>query len=177
MGLQDSLVRRGYVPKEFVPAFKSNSLADSLAALGGMISSPTLHASKCSYHSIPKTKLFRRLIAFPHPLHQTALAGILEAHWSELQTHMASSLISQSTLEEDKEQQKSALKRKTSFDDLALEKAARSCASRFLLRADLSRLPDDLYTQHPLGVTRQNCCKKSEVQQEPSWQLDRYGST
>ena len=145
MSLQDSLIRRGYVPKEFVPAFKSVSFADSLGALSGVISNPPQPASKCSYHSIPKVKLFRRLIAFPHPLHQAALAKVLEEHWSELQKHMATSLISQSLLEEDPDQ-KSALKRNASFEDLPLERAARSCAARYLLRADLSRFYQTIYT-------------------------------
>lgn len=161
MGLQDSLVRRGYVPKEFVPAVKSTSFADSLGTLSGVISSPPLPASKCSYHSIPKVKLFRRLIAFPHPLHQAALAGILEEHWSELQTHMAASLISQSSLEEDPDQ-KSALKRKATFEDLPLERAARSCASRYLLRADLSRFYQTIYTHSISWALHSKAIAKSQ---------------
>jgi hypothetical protein len=33
MGLKDSFIRRGYVPAEFIPPFKSESLADALQLL------------------------------------------------------------------------------------------------------------------------------------------------
>lgn len=81
LGLQENLIRRGYIPKEFVPAFKSESLANARSILGGGASTYPQPENKCCYHSIPKFKHFRRLIAFPNPLHQSLLAGILEAQW------------------------------------------------------------------------------------------------
>jgi hypothetical protein len=33
MGLKDSFVRRGYIPRELIPPFKSESLADALPSL------------------------------------------------------------------------------------------------------------------------------------------------
>ena len=145
MGLKESLIRRGYIPKEFVPAFKAGTLADALGSLAGDLHSYGKTNSKCCYHSIPKLKHFRRLIAFPNPLHQVMLAEVLETHWGELQIHMNKSLISLSSVEEDPEEG-NALRRKATFDDLPLQRSLRSAAARFLLRADLSRFYQTLYT-------------------------------
>jgi hypothetical protein len=85
MGLKDSLVRRGYIPTELIPPFKSESLADALPSLATDFSTCGKSASKCCYHSIPKLKHFRRLIALPSPLHQTILAQTLETHWGDIE--------------------------------------------------------------------------------------------
>jgi hypothetical protein len=54
MGLQETFIRRGYIPKEFIPAFKSESLANALSIFKGGPSSYPQPESKCCYHSIPK---------------------------------------------------------------------------------------------------------------------------
>jgi hypothetical protein len=145
MGLKDNFVRRGYIPSEFIPPFKSESLADALGSLPGDFSAYGKLASKCCYHSIPKLKHFRRLIALPNPLHQTILAQAFETHWDEIEGHINRSSISLSTLAEDTSKQ-NALRRKVSLDDLPLQRSLRSSSARFVLRADLSRFYPTLYT-------------------------------
>src|SRR5713101_3951962 len=105
MGLKDSFVRRGFIPSELIPPFKSESLADALTSLPDDFSSYGKPASKCCYHSIPKLKHFRRIIALPNPLHQTILAQVLETHWDEIERHINRSSISLSIVAEDTSRQ------------------------------------------------------------------------
>lgn len=146
MSLTEDLIRRGYIPKEFIPAFKSESFADVYDAIDPTnLSRYGKYLSRCCLHSIPKLKQFRRIISLPNPLHQLSLAVAVEKHWALLSTRMESSTISLSSLEEDASGH-SALRRKVGFDDLASERALRSTAGRFMVRADLSRFYQTLYT-------------------------------
>jgi len=145
MGLKHSFVRRGYIPRELIPPFKSESLADALPSLAADFSTYGKSASKCCYHSIPKLKHFRRIIALPNPLHQTILAQTLETHWGDIERHINRSSISLSIVAEDTSRQ-NALQRKVSLDDLPLERSLRSSSARFGLRADFSRFYQTLYT-------------------------------
>jgi hypothetical protein len=131
MSLQEDFIRRAYTPKEVAPAFKSAPLAVALGTVKGSLPGD----SKSCYHLIPKFKHFRRLIALPNPLHQTSLGATLQSCWDQLLNWMAGSQISLS-----------ALRRKGSFEDLPMEKLRRSSATRFMVRADLSRFCQTLYT-------------------------------
>jgi hypothetical protein len=145
MGLKDSFIRRGYIPTELIPPFKSESLADALPLLPRDVLAYGKPASRCCHHSIPKLKHFRRLISLPNPLHQAILAHGLDAHWGEIQQHINRSNISLSIPDEDKTG-RSALQRKVALDDLPLARSLRSSSARFVLKADLSRFYHTLYT-------------------------------
>jgi hypothetical protein len=145
MGLKDDFIRRGYIPTEFIPPFKSESLADALPALSRDAAAYGKPMSRCCHHSIPKLKHFRRVISVPNPLHQSILAHSLDTHWGVIQQHINKSNISLSIPKEDNTG-RSALQRKVALDDLPLERSLRSSSARFVLRADLSRFYHTLYT-------------------------------
>jgi hypothetical protein len=145
MALKDSFIRRGYIPTEFIPPFKSESLADALTLLPRDVTAYGRTASRCCRHSIPKLKHFRRVISLPNPLHHSILAQTLDAHWNEIQQQISTSNISLSIPQEDTTG-RSALKRKAALDDLPLERSLRSSSARYVLRADLSRFYHTLYT-------------------------------
>jgi Reverse transcriptase (RNA-dependent DNA polymerase) len=145
MGLKDNFIRRGYIPTEFIPPFKSESLADAIPLLSRNLLAYGKPFSRCGHHSIPKLKHFRRVLSLPNPLHQSILAESLDAHWGEIQPHINRSQISLSIVEEDSTG-RAALRRKAALDDIAVERSLRSSSARYVLKADLSRFYHTLYT-------------------------------
>ena len=102
-------------------------------------------ASRCAYHSIPRLQHLRRLLGIPNPLHQLKLSYLIEDHWTDIESHMKRSPLLLTRFEVNPDPPR-ALTKVGKFDDLDTERVLRSSASRFLLKADLSRFYHTLYT-------------------------------
>ena len=74
----EDFIRSGFFPKELVPAFTTEGLANNLDQVNDIVQA-TLpkHFSQCSYYSFPKSKYSRRNLAIPNPLHQIILCNTL----------------------------------------------------------------------------------------------------
>lgn len=145
MPLAHALIKHGYFPRELPPPFSPatyaavlNKLPENLGAIGQKY-------SKCASHSIPRLQHSRRLLSVPNPLHQFRLAVVVEQVWAALDTHMRRSPLTLTRLEL-KAGASRALSRAGDFDDLDTARVLRSSASRYLLKADLSRFYHALYT-------------------------------
>jgi hypothetical protein len=145
MSLAQSLIGNGYFPAEVPTPFTTLTFASKLDKLPSDLNTLGPKSSRCAYHSIPRLQHFRRLLGIPNPLHELRLAKIVEEYWTQLEKHMAQSRLSLTRLDIKRDSQR-ALTRSGGFDDLETERVLRSSASRFVLKADLSRFYHTLYT-------------------------------
>jgi hypothetical protein len=145
MPLAQSLISAGYFPAELPTPFTMESYAANLNKLPEKLSDVGPQFSRCAYHSIPRLLHFRRLLGIPNPLHQLKLAKVIEQHWPQIEKHMEQSRLSLTRLHINPSPPR-ALTRSGGFDDLETERVLRSSASRFVLKADLSRFYHTLYT-------------------------------
>jgi hypothetical protein len=145
MSLAQALIERGYFPVEIPPAFSPSAFAAVLNQLPRNIDTVGPESSKCAFHSIPRLQHSRRLLGIPNPLHQYKLASVIEKSWNQLETHMKRSALSLTRLEI-KPGSSRALSRISDFGDLDTARLLRSSASRFVLKADISRFYHTLYT-------------------------------
>jgi hypothetical protein len=136
---------RNFLPKELIPPFSSARLAATLGSLPDVSSLGKKGHSKLAYHSIPKSKDFRRLVAIPNPLHQLKLAQALESNAEDLLQKQADSAISLSAFTIDRTSER-VFRRSFAIDDLGVERMVRAAGSRFVLRTDLSRYYQTIYT-------------------------------
>lgn len=145
MTLSKVLISDGYLPTELPPAFSMETYAASLDKLPTDLNKVGRPSSRCAYHSIPRLQHLRRLIGIPNPLHQFKLAILIERYWTDIESHMRQSPLSLTRLEVNPNPPR-ALSKVAEFGDLDTQRVLRSAASRFLLKADLSRFYHTLYT-------------------------------
>jgi Reverse transcriptase (RNA-dependent DNA polymerase) len=145
MSLHIDLIDKGYFPVEIPPAFSTSSFASALGYLPTNLNLFAARSSRCAFHSIPRLQHHRRLLGIPNPLHQLKLVDVIERFWPQLEAHMALSPLSMTGLQYVQGSER-GLDRQFDFDALDQERIVRSSASRFLLKADLSRFYHSLYT-------------------------------
>jgi hypothetical protein len=145
MPLAHTLIESGYFPKEIPPAFSTSNYAAVLDQLPAKLDGIGQKSSRCIFHSIPRLQHSRRLLGITNLLHQYKLALVIENHWLDLEAHMRSSPLSLTRMEVNATPPR-ALSRVGDFDDLDTVRVLRSSASRYLLKADLSRFYHTLYT-------------------------------
>jgi hypothetical protein len=145
VSFQSDLIEKGYLPVEIPPAFSMASFASSLSHLAADLNGFARRFSKCVFHSIPRLLHHRRLLGIPNPLHQLKLVAVIEEHWDELEAHMQASTLSLTRMAYVAGSSR-GLERVGDFDSLDHERVVRSSASRYLLKADLSRFYHSLYT-------------------------------
>jgi hypothetical protein len=145
MALHVDLIHKGYFPVEIPPSFSTSGFSSALGYLPVNLDRFVAKSSRCAFHSIPRLQRHRRLLGIPNPLHQLRLAVIIEKYWKELDTHMSQSSLSMTRFQYEPTADR-GLERMHDFDALDQERIIRSSASRFLLKADLSRFYHSLYT-------------------------------
>ena len=159
MSFQADLIERGYLPVEIPPAFSTAGFASVLQHLPADLGDFAQKSSKCVFHSIPRLLHHRRLLGIPNPLHQLKLVKTIEEHWAGLEAHMEASTLSLTRMGYVPGSSR-GLERIGDFDSLDQERVVRSSASRYLLKADLSRFYHSLYTHsiswalHTKGVAK-----------------------
>lgn len=147
----EDLVKRGYFPKELIPAFSTEKLAEALpeiekSDLKSIINDKKYTSSKCCLYSIPKVKHARRLLGIPNPLHQIILCQTLEDNWLSLEAFFLKSKLSLSTPKISKISDRRAVTPAFALKQLPVERVLRSTSSRILLHADVSRYYSTIYT-------------------------------
>ncbi|MBU3967106.1 MAG: RNA-directed DNA polymerase [Euryarchaeota archaeon] len=142
----EDFIRKGYFPKELIPPFDTNSLADILPTiLKEDLGKFNPKVSKCSLHTIPVIKNVRRHMSIPNPLHQIILSKILADNWSEIESFVLNSKLSLSTPKIIMGS-KRAITRSYKISQLPVETIMRSTDSRFMLKTDISRFYSTIYT-------------------------------
>ncbi|AVH65505.1 RNA-directed DNA polymerase [Nostoc sp. 'Peltigera membranacea cyanobiont' N6] len=134
-------IEKGFFPKELVPAFTTENLADNLDKINSNIQNPSKKSSKFLSYSFPKSKYSRRILGIPNPLHQVVLCNFISQEWQDIENFILSSpLCQQSPL---------SYKRRavSSYPiNLPAERAISSASHRYRLYTDISRFYSTIYT-------------------------------
>ena len=153
------LINWGYFPVEVPPPFQTNDLAEKmnllpLSELERSIkqwtkkSKKNIPGSKSCLFSVPRVKNLRRNLTIPNPFYQLMLCYYIEKNWDKIKDHVKKSPISISRpcfpIIRDKQKRSfDVVKDKVNFEQ---EIALRSTQFRHMLRADISRYYDTIYT-------------------------------
>jgi hypothetical protein len=137
-------VCKGYFPSELPPPFVTAQLGSSLSKLPNLTNLKP-RSSQCCLFSIPKSWPARRILSVPNPLHQLLLSISVAEHWDDLHEIFVESTISLSkpTMFPDGVR---AVSRAVDFDVWSTARFQRSADARFVLRTDLSRFYNTIYT-------------------------------
>src|SRR5439155_11238821 len=150
---------RNFLPKELIPPFTSAPLADALQSLPD-VSKLSKPYSKLAYHSIPQSKGFRRLVSILNPLHQLSLAQVLESNAADLLQGRSDSTISLSAFTIDGSSERVS-RRAFPVENSGVERMVRAAGLRFVLRTDLSRYYQTIYTHSiPWAIHGKSAAKK-----------------
>lgn len=154
-----TLIQSGYFPFELPPPFQTTDFANYLnlfpiTKLNRLErswvkkSKTNIPASKSCSFSVPRVKNLRRNLSIPNPFYQLILCYQIEKNWAEIKTHITNSPLSISRPNFPITQNR----RNRSFDlvmdfvDIDQEIAIKSTEFRYLLKADISRFYDTIYT-------------------------------
>ena len=172
----NKLISKGYFPKELPPSFYSSKLADKLAdvksrwaafettetsrlTIGGAQESRSdwnrrksafyskYGSSKCCDFSISKGKLSRRVLKIPNPKHFIPVSDLICDKWTEINDVYALSDYSTSTPVEETNQNKRAVKTKSSsvqtLRDTVIDKSINKLIQ---VKIDISKFYPTIYT-------------------------------
>lgn len=144
----DDLITKGFLPEELPPVFTSEDLSKVLREiipqidiLDPLIGKKRL-PSKALHFSIPKVGGYRRNLSVPNPLFYIRLSKTISDNWAEIYKHTEKSTLSMSRLKLGS----SRAIAKPIFDELIQERIIRSAGSRHLLKVDISRFYNSIYT-------------------------------
>lgn len=141
----DALLRHGYIADGLIPSISSETLANAAFRLRTIIGTNRNPRSRAFQHSVPKRKHFRRLKSIPNPVHQIALADVVEKHWEKLERFCWGSSLSVSKPQVNSTGDR-ALEANMSLDEIAKQRLLRSIGRRVCLRADIARFYPSIYT-------------------------------
>lgn len=140
----EDLVSKGYFPEELPPVFSTVDLGKVvtkvLSHLGSHIHDKKV--GKLLPYSIPKGRGYRRNLGIPNPLQYIQLAKTITDHWGDIIAHTEKSKISISRLTLGGLR---AIKR-FNFDEFIDARLHKSVGNRFLLKIDITRFYNSIYT-------------------------------
>lgn len=145
-----TLVTKGYFPEEILPPFHTEDLKlvidhilTNLDILDPITGKKKI-VSKPVTFSIPKIKIYRRNLSIPNPLHYIRLSNTIVQNWNQIQAHCDKSNISLSRLNIIPGTARALIK--PNFNDTAREKIIRSTGYRYLLKIDIAKCYNSIYT-------------------------------
>lgn len=184
-------IRSGFFPKELVPAFTTEGLANNLDKVNDIVQvtsqKPKLH-SKCSYYSFPKSKYSRRNLAIPNPLHQIILCNTLSDNWATLRESIETSPLYKPLLFCcDTSNQSLSETESSPIPDLSIERSVsanykdlldwrviRSSGYSYCLHADISRFYSTIYTHSiPWAIHGKDTAKNNRSESLIGNKIDR----
>jgi hypothetical protein len=140
------LLTRGYFPEELPPPFTTSPFANYVSRRTRIAfpfrGSPSASQPEMYYQA--RTGTLRRPLAILNPVHYSALANFVIGNWDALRAAATKSLISLTSPQVGAEGR--ALGRKLPFRALAERRAELRSHGRFLVRADISRFYQSIYT-------------------------------
>jgi hypothetical protein len=153
MSKLDTIIARGYFPKELPPAFFTDSFAKYARSKKGKVLleqyKATDNYTKCTKYSLALPGGHRRELTIPHPASYRKLASLVAANLSRLMKITRQSKIGVSRPEFDVGGRRS-FSPIVSPADLSAERAKRRAGASYLLKADISQFYPSLYT-HAVG--------------------------
>ncbi|WP_240627251.1 RNA-directed DNA polymerase [Thermoflavimicrobium daqui] len=142
MNLLESLLSRGFFPKELPPVFTTRSLGSCIHELPIKYN---IKPSKSITFSIPKQKHYRRILHVPHPFHQILLSIEIAKEWEQIYAFCTKSTLTFSYPKVDLSG-KRAIDRAYSFQEVMEERLRSSIISKIALFTDISRFYSTIYT-------------------------------
>jgi len=171
-----SLLECGYFPKEISPPFNSRKFADiiphlSLNHLDQMVEDwrkedygKNKPESKCCTYSIPRFQNIRRNISIPNPLYHTILCHHIEKNWSNIAAFIKKSPISLSRpcIPIKNEKSNRSFDKISDYLDSNQEIAIKSSSFRVMLKVDIARYYNTIYTHSiPWALHEKSKAKKN----------------
>jgi hypothetical protein len=142
-----NILGRGYFPRELPPPFNTFDFAEFIKSYGRSVPACFVSGnfvSKCASHNLPRSGTLRRTLGIPNPVNFYRLARFIREHWTELCAHTAKSNISLTTPSEGSGER--AIDRRHTLQELPKRRAKLRSRSRYVLKADISRFYDTIYT-------------------------------
>lgn len=140
----ETLIAAGYFPKEYPPPFNTRSFAAYAATL-----SPSEFGSRVSSrpasHNLARPGGLRRRLHIPNPFSYLRLAHLLADHWLTIEQFCSASTLAVSTPVSDSSAAR-ALRPRLDGADLAVERARVRRSARVILRTDIARFYNSIYT-------------------------------
>ncbi|MEM8723117.1 MAG: RNA-directed DNA polymerase [Cyanobacteria bacterium P01_G01_bin.39] len=140
----ESLLERGYFPKEIVPAFNTRNLSTILDDFDFSNHQPK--TSKCLIHSLPKTKDIRRNLSIPNPKHQILLSKAIADNWIKIYSFTSQSRISKSSISVELDNPYNRAAYPGNNFNIKLERAIQASGFSHCLYSDISRYYSTIYT-------------------------------
>jgi hypothetical protein len=160
----ENLINKGYFPVEITPNFTTTKFGAHASTLIAAIDqydpvdyldttvNPNKYirvnnkiTSKYGDFSIPKISQFRRRTGIPSPLHQLRLSNTIANNWQKIIAHTNKSQYSLFRLVVDNSPEGRSLEY-PKFEDITKEKILRSVDSKYLLKLDISKFYNSIYT-------------------------------
>lgn len=142
------MVSKGFFPEELPPPFTTKDLGDCIddivddLLIGEFTSKPA--TSKATAFSVPKIKAYRRALGVPNPLHFCRLATTITDEWDTIVDHCEKSHISLSRIKQGLLSKRAILG--PDFNQTANQRIIRATGYRYLLRIDVARFYNSIYT-------------------------------
>ena len=153
MTIYQTLLARGYFPKELPPAFFTEQFAKFPTSKSGRVVvakyKPTGMFTECVSYQMARPGTHRRELKIPHPYSFALLAELTAQHFGRLLTKAGGSQFSKSRPVYSTGRRR-ALNPMFSHTNLARERSASRARATFLLQADISQFYPSLYT-HAVG--------------------------
>lgn len=144
----EQLLSRGFFPKEYPPAFTSQSFARYFVKNGAAVLSaiPKKDFSTTSAtHNLARPGGARRRLHIPNPFAYARLCALLVDNWNVVNAHCNASPLAVSSPTDDPMLLR-AVRPKCEGQELAFERARVRANSRFILRTDITRFFGSIYT-------------------------------
>ncbi|MDT3426440.1 hypothetical protein J2Z22_001966 [Paenibacillus forsythiae] len=154
------LIKSGYFPNEVVPGFNTEDLANAYNSIVSSITNLNKKSKSC-FHSIPRVKHARRMIAIPNPYNQLLLFKEVFDNWQDIKRFLKKSSFSLTTPLVLKGS-KRAFTRASEFGDIVSHRLECSTNYKYMLKTDISRYYSTIYTHsipwayHGKAIAKQN---------------------
>jgi hypothetical protein len=172
--LSDILVR-GYFPKELPPPFHTSGFANFIKKQRNSIPpsfSTDSYISKCAVHNLPRSGTLHRSLGIPNPVNYYRLALFIKKNWPQLKKHTSSTKISLTSPFEYSSER--AIAPKHALQELPKKKAALRSRSKYILKADINRFYNSIYTHSiPWALHGKTKAKKDKSDDLIGNQIDR----
>jgi hypothetical protein len=153
MTIYQTLLSRGYFPKELPPAFFTLNFANYAVSTAGRAKltayKPVSNFTQCVEFRLALPGSEKRQLHIPHPFSFAVLAGLTAKHFSRLLRKAGRSKFSRSRPIYSASRTR-ALRPRVAPSSLAQERATIRAGSRFVVKADVNQFYPSLYT-HAVG--------------------------
>ncbi len=143
----ESIISRGYFPRELPPSFTTSIyglfLESNISTLPACFNQNNAPA-KISIHNLARGGTLRRKLGIPNPVHYYQLTSFVVDNWQELHRHASLSRFSMTTPVEGF--LKRAIERQHSLNERTIRRAQLRSTSKYILQADINHFYPSIYT-------------------------------